>query len=305
MDPLDRFLDSQIFRRLAVVFGVIGGLLKVVDIYFPNINLIPITTLLLGFFCFYIGAILLRSLIYWIRNVNEIDYKYQAKRYGMGYDSFELQCIIDLDGSAKVIREVKTKAYSEISVFDTFIRIQEKDPDGKSRDVELGEIESNDKNRQLTLRTIKNQPGSGNISAKIDVYPPLKSGDILSYRISDFYLPKGLFGIDLSRQELQKRENPIDYFGWHINRPTRKFTLQIFFPAGRQPVVFRSEVRYAKAAGDISDQGPTEEAKNLKPPTLSRSGDRYVLNLEIEYPLSGLIYMIGWYPVSRNSNPIP
>jgi len=339
MDKLNRFLDSPVFRRFALILGFIGTILKFLDTYFST-TITTITTIALIIIGIYLGAVILRILSNWIiQKINlkfrefqaslgselinvlrsefsnqeksklilpfddELDYEYQAKRYGMGYSSFEVQCVIEPDGSAKVIREVTIEAYSELSSLDTFIRIAEKDPDGKSRDVEIGQIETKDKDRQLTLKPITSQ--QGRTLAKIDIYPPLKSGETLHYIISDFHLPKGLFGINLSREEISKRENPIDYFGWHINRPTRKFVMQIYFPTGGQPVGFRSEVRYTKAAGDISDQKPIEEEKKLKKPVFSRSGDRYVLNSQIDYPLSGLIYMVGWNPISKNDNPIP
>ncbi|NUM43631.1 MAG: hypothetical protein HUU38_02910 [Anaerolineales bacterium] len=297
MDLIDQFLDSPVFRRFAVIFGFIGGLLRVVPLYFPNLNLIPLANLLFGITGFYFSAIILRSLIYRIGNLNEIDYKYQAKRYGMGYDKFEVQCIIDQDGSAKVIRDVTIEAYAQLSKLDTFIRIPESDPEGKLRSIKIGHIESKDKKYQLSLKTIENKPGS--TFAEIIFFPPLKSGETLQYTLYDFYLEKGLFGIDLNPDEISRRKDSTDYFGWHINRPTRKFTLQIYFPPERIPQQFHPYVRYAKAAGNPSDQIPSEEEKKLKTPTLSRVGDRYVLTLQIDYPLSGLIYMLEWNPVSK------
>jgi hypothetical protein len=228
---------------------------------------------------------------------DEANYRYQAKRYGIGYSSFDVQCAINLDGSASVIREVELEAYSEIKELDTFIRIPEKDPEGSLREIEVGKIEANNQ-RTLKLEVVDDKPG--NMSAKILFSPRLKFGDTEKYTIYDYYLPKGLFAIGLSSDEIKKRESKFDYFGWHINRPTKNFILQVHFPPDIKPIDYDIEVKYALSAGVQSDLTQHEEQGRLKKVERKRSANRYVLRLDVDYPIIGLIYILRWKPVPKN-----
>ena len=293
MKFIDQFLDSPTLRRFAVFLGILGGGLRYAAIYFPNPIYKTIATITLLIIGVYLGIIVFRVL--WLKEQRH--YIYQAKRYGIGYRKFEVQCIIDNDGSAKVIREVEIEAFSDISELDTIINIPEDAPNGKTREIKIGDIETHD-NRNLSLEIIDSKPGR--MTAKILITPPLTYGDQLHYRIHDYYLPAGLFSIDLSQEKIKKRKNPIDYFGWHINRPTRSFSLQVHFPPYKHPSANWGEVRYASSAGNTSDEYQRNEQKSLKKPHFSQNGSRQILNLEVEYPLSGLIYVLGWKPLSSD-----
>jgi len=70
--------------------------------------------------------------------------------------------------------------------------------------------------------------------------------------VYDYYLPPGLFGINLTKDEIDRRESSDDYFGWHIERPTKNFIIQVQFPKDIRPKEYWGEVKYAAAAGETS-----------------------------------------------------
>lgn len=232
---------------------------------------------------------------------DEENYLYQANRFGMGYRMFTVKCEIEDDGSAKVIRTVDLEAFSLIKEIDTTINIPEKDPDGRYRDIQLGKIKSSD-NRQLTLSLVYPKPGM--ISGKINIQPALQKGERLKYQVYDYYLPKELFAIDLTPEEYENRENPNDYFGWHITRPTRKLIFQIQFPFGNRPNQFWSEVHYAASSALPQNEVQLGEQRRLVQPVVYDEVDQDLIRLDVDYPLSELIYILYWKPVlkSKESN---
>ena len=307
-------------KSFMTLIGILGFVMKLTNVFAQTKTIILVSTIALSIAIAYIfilflhwgGTQILFQLAKHIsKNMDinqqslgsqtvgdETHYLYQAKRYGIGYRKFDVQCIIDMDGSANVIREVELEAFSEISELDTFINIPEAGSDGRGRDIKIGNITSLD-GRKLSLKVQERKPGRMN--AKIRIAPPLTSGETLAYRIHDFYLPPGMFSIDLSKEELQKRENPdSDYFGWHVNRPTQNFKIQVFFPQGKQPDIYQGEVRYASSAGNPSTNHQYEEQKQLDRPDLNWNIDRHVLSLAVKYPLSGLIYILGWKPLIKD-----
>ena len=223
----------------------------------------------------------------------EKTYQYLAKRIGFGYRKLHVQCIIEPDGSAKVFRDVEIEAFSSVSEFDTFIILPEENKETSSKDIEPGNIKSGD-SHSLSLSVIKQEPGR--MIAKIQISPPLKTGEWLKYRIFDFFLPPKLYAINISSEDYEKREVQIDYFGWHINRPTKEFILEVQFPSGSSPSDYHLQVRYAASAGVPTEEVPDQEQRKLLKPELHYVEDRVVMVSKIDYPLHGLIYMLGWLP---------
>jgi hypothetical protein len=226
---------------------------------------------------------------------DEVNYEYQANRYGVGYQDFDVHCIIDEDGSATVVRDVQVEAFSTVGELDTFIRIKEEDPFGQSRNIKKGKITTRS-DRNLKLIVIEEKPGM--LLADIKIAPSLKKGEKLQYAIEE-HLPKGLFAINLDEDELSKRETKYDYFGWHINRPTKSFALKVEFPPNIIPIDYDAEVKYAASAGNPSNRVQYEEQNNLKPIIVEHNANRSILRLEVNYPLYGLVYILRWEPVPR------
>lgn len=193
MDNVNKLLDSRIAKGFALILGIMGGIIKILDVKLPQL-VDSAATVAIYIIAIYFALIVLRGLPF-IKE--EINYRYQARRYGIGYTRFDVQCVIADDGSATVIRDVAIKAFSEISELDTFINIPEEDPNQDPREIKIGKIETKN-NRDLKLRVIESRPGR--MSAKIEISPPLKNGEQLEYTIYDYYLPRGLFGIDITQK---------------------------------------------------------------------------------------------------------
>ena len=86
------------------------------------------------------------------------------------------------------------------------------------------------------------------------------------------------------------------------NRPTRKLVLSIHFPDGLRPKPFDVEVRYASASPGIpSDQIQVKEQTRLQPSMEVPAPGRHVLELDVDYPMIGLIYLVWWRPLCDQS----
>ena len=152
-----------------------------------------------------------------------------------------MQCIIEPNGSAKVFRDVEIEAYSLVSEIDTFINLPEAREDEESKEIEPGEIESKDYHT-LELSVIDSKPGG--MTTKIQIRPPLKTGEHLEYRVFEFVLPPDLYAINFKAEDYKKREDQTDYFGWHINRPTKEFILEVQFPPDSSPKDYHLQVKF-------------------------------------------------------------
>ncbi|MCP4362133.1 MAG: hypothetical protein GY796_29345 [Chloroflexi bacterium] len=116
-------------------------------------------------------------------------------------------------------------------------------------------------------------------------------------------LPSGLYAIDLSSDQLSMRTNPYDYAGWNISRPSKKLRLNAHFPEYYKPEIFNAQVRYVAASVFPSERIQHGEQKNISPKMiLSPNGRHYIFNLEVDYPMTGLIYILRWQPVVHQSS---
>lgn len=222
-------------------------------------------------------------------------YKYLALRYGAGYDSLEIKWSINEDGSALLQRIIEIESFSIIESLDTYLLIPESD---KDRKIKFGSVDSLSPRWNVTLSDIKSELGRG--SALITISPPLKKEEKMRYSMVE-QLPTGLYAINLTNEELSQRQLKYDYCGWNINRPTRKVSLQVEFPKYIKPEVFSAEVRYASTSGFPSSRSHHEESQRFSPVlVLGPHGDRFILRLDIDYPMIGLIYILRWQPVARD-----
>ena len=226
----------------------------------------------------------------------ERTYRYSATRYGMGYGKLEVSCTILSDGSASIQRDVKIEAYSQLSKLETSLLIPEADRSGKDRKIDFNNVQSTEKEYTVAVSNVI--PRERKQIAEITFAPQLQEGSIAGFKMTEL-LPSGLYGVCLSRKELEQRQVPYDYFGWNIDRPARHLSLRVYFPDGVLPVEYTRQVRYATPS--FQDEGATkekehfEEMKRLSGPFLEGpEGGRYILRLDVEYPMLGLIYILGW-----------
>ncbi len=221
-------------------------------------------------------------------------YTYFASRYGIGYDALEIKWTINEDGSALLQRVIEIEAFSKIESLDTYLLIPESN---KDRKINFKSVDSLSPGWNVALSDVKRELGRG--SAMISISPPLKREEKMRYAMVE-ELPAGLYAINLSAEALSQRQSKYDYCGWNINRPTRKVSLQVEFPQYTKPEIFSSEVRYASTSGFPSSTEHYEESQRFGPVlTLSPKGDRFILRLDIDYPMIGLIYILRWQPIAK------
>ncbi|MCP5094107.1 MAG: CpsD/CapB family tyrosine-protein kinase [Chloroflexi bacterium] len=214
-----------------------------------------------------------------------------AQRYGLGYNSVSVRCIINPDGSAKIIRKIEATAFSKFARLDTYLLIT-----GKSNDMEIGTIQSLTPGRTIIIGDVKEE--LGRLSAELSFDPPLIEKETITYAMEEELVSSGLFAIGLSENEMSKRTTPYDFFNWNINRPTQKLTLEVCFPKYVKPYVYGAEVRYASASGFPSSRLHDVELKHLSRPTWDKtSEDQNILRLDVKYPMIGLIYGLRWQPL--------
>lgn len=224
-------------------------------------------------------------------------YTYFASRYGIGYASLEVECTIRSDGSATIRRVVAIEAYSEVNRLDTYLLIPERIDADQPAPISLTQVRSLTPGVNVTLIDTKKE--LMRLSAIIAISPPLYQGKGVTYEVIE-EIPARSFAIDLTEEELAQRKTPYDYFAWNINRPTRKLALRVYFPEYPRHEIYGAEVRYASASGFPAERLQYEERKNLKGPVMvGPQGGRYVMQLDVDYPMTGLIYVMHWQPLAR------
>jgi hypothetical protein len=230
---------------------------------------------------------------------DEQAYEYSASRYGIGYDSLDIECVIDEEGAAEIWRKVVVRAYSQVDKLHTYLLVEEKSPTGEEREIEHGGLKSLTQGVNVSWA---NHHADGRLSGEIEIIPPLFKDEVVTYEMSE-NLPKGLFAINLPNETLKKRQERMDYVSWTIIRPTRKLSLKVYFPEGIRPEVYHAEVRYSAASGRPIGRLQHEEQKHLRDQVVAKSqGRRFVLELEIDYPMTGLVYDVRWLPVPATEN---
>lgn len=231
-------------------------------------------------------------------DIAALAYKYFAGRYGMGNRSIEVQWAIRDDGSASLVRMIDLEAYSQVTTLETYLAIPEKSTSGSIRDIGLEDIESEPPFREV--KATKVEQHSNRLSVSLSIDPPLRKGDLLKYKMQE-NLAKKLYSIELTAEQQKLREKQYDYSGWNINLPTKKIVLKVFIPTKAKPKEFWAEVRYASTAGFPANRIQLEETERLPKPSFSFEGELFVLKLEVDYPMLGLIYLLAWEPVTKEN----
>lgn len=303
MDLTERLLKSTHVRLAALAIGFLSGSAKLLDFIFAAPIVQAFATIGLFTVILYFVFVILYRIIG--RSEDEKVYQIMSKRYGMSYDLVEVDCTIKENGSAIVQRTIDVRAYSNIEEVDNFMLIGEKDPDGNERDIRLDRKNVKSLSNDHTITIAPGATGIrkefGRLSAVVAITPPLKNGDSMKYQLIE-HLDEGLFAINLTPDQINKRKSNFDYFGWNINRPTQKLIIRVFFPINYKPEFFRDQVRYASVSGFPSDRTQKNEELRLKKPSISQvDGGRYVLNQEIDFPMIGLIYILRWQPVALSN----
>lgn len=231
--------------------------------------------------------------------MSERMYIQMASRYGVGYDKLEVDCVIEADGSATVDRKVEVEAFSEIARLDTFLLIPKQLPSAGKGDIGIDFLGVRSLTPGWHMSVMHRAEQSRQLSAVvIEVSPPLSPGQHITYQMTE-KLPPKLYAIGLAEEQLDGQEAHYDYFGWSVNRPTRRLSLRVYFPENVKPDAYGGEASYyaSTAPGFASERLQHEERIRLERlPLLERERGRYVLRLDVDYPMLGLIYILRWRP---------
>ena len=239
------------------------------------------------------------------RSDDEITFLTAAERYGMAYDSLRVECILNDDGSALILREIKVAATSQFAELDTFLYAPDPTEAGEPWEIDpdFVKVSSLTAGWQIDVTEFKRE--SGRLSALLRIDPPLLSGQSMTYQMEQ-RLPRDFYTIYLDPGQFDPNEDNYDYWGWTINRPTRNLHLRIYLPPGNvKPQEHHLQVRYASASDFPAQRAQYEERSRANKVELKGpDGGRYILDLSVDYPVTGLIYILRWLPPFR-SIPLP
>lgn len=235
------------------------------------------------------------------QGLDESVFEYSTKRYGVGYLSMLIECVINEDGSATIARRIELIAESDLSSLDTSLLVPTEGDD--EWDLERLRLYSTTTDRIVTV--VEEMTEFNLQSVRLVFSPPLRPKDETGYILIE-RLPEEFYSFTNSLKELKEKRKSddftglSDYFGWHINRPTKYLKLKVTFPENWKPRQTESKVLVAKASGFPSTIEQREENRRTKFNLVGPEVGSYRLELEVDYPMIGLIYIMSWQPVFSN-----
>lgn len=296
-------LESRTAQGVALLITVVAGVVQVIETALPG-AVRPIALVVLILFAAYLGGAVVTTLIRRrSRNLTpplspaQVAYDYDADRYGIGYESLDIECLVGVDGGAQVERKVTVAAHSRIETLDTYLVVPERSASGTPFAIDTLKLEALSGDRELTFAPLRDQ--SGKVTVGINFSPPLLAGETTAYGLRQVVAP-GTYAVNLPAAELAQRELP-DYFAWNINRPTRRLVIRIYFPEAAKPTIYGARAQYASASGlpSRTDHHKEQLGGHLKTRMRGPFGGQYVLELTVDQPMVGLIYMLQWTPSPR------
>ena len=227
---------------------------------------------------------------------DEILYQTLAKKYGYANELVEIECELFANGSARVERRIQVLAYAKYNKIDTYLMVPQflNDEDQEPLQIEASVL---DEGRKVELINVKSQ--LGRTTAELEFFPALIDGISITYKLIERTPPK-TYILENTEEELierKKKDDVDEFFGWNINRPTRKLIIKMLFPEGFIPRNVVSQVRFATAFGFPSIQLQTEEQNRIELPRQEIvTGGRHMIYFSVEFPMTNLIYMLRWLP---------
>jgi hypothetical protein len=228
-------------------------------------------------------------------SAERIAFRFQAERYGLGYERLGVHCTIQPDGSAIIERDVLLEAFSELDTIDTFLMVTEKNSPPREP-IEDRSLVSQTAGKTLAREVVLGKQGAS--LTRVRVIPSLRPRERLHFCFRQA-APAGAFAIGLTPAQMEARGSREDHFGWTINRPTGALHLTLRFPPSFMPIWHDREVSYAEALfGSTGLQIPQRtERERLRGPFLVETApQQYELTLDVDYPMVGLVYRIKWQP---------
>lgn len=197
-----------------------------------------------------------------------------------------MECIIEASGTIEVTRTVTITAQNEVKEVATILPIPEVPLAGSSSGVSSPHATSLTPGWSVSLIPTYAPSKPEVSSALLTLAPELVAGKTITCQLVHAYKTNWP---PLSMATVGKFA--YDYFYWNVDQhATKQLSLRVYFPYGHAaPSYFGREVL------SIGSERPqTEEQKRLDVCKLTTEGGRYVLSLDIKYPMPGLLYVITW-----------
>lgn len=211
-------------------------------------------------------------------------YLYEARRVGVGHGFAILECAIDPSGYAEVTRTIQVEAYSPVDSLDTFLLF----PEGQKKAIGEGNLNIKHLSSLESGRTIEPKLRSDDgyrQEYEIIFSPPLKPGEKTGYKMVE---QSALPTFDLKGAE--------EFVGWSVSRPTRRLEISVILPNDFNLGKVWPEVRRSPQSGFPSAPMLKSEEARLKLLRGTLLNGKTKLTMEVEYPMIGLQYLIGWAP---------
>lgn len=220
-------------------------------------------------------------------------YRYLSGKYGWGYDSTDITCVIERNGDALYQRIVSVDSQTHNEWVEQSLLV--KQVSGARENVKLidpmGRAQLSEKSEDL----------QGGYVTRVSFTPPLKPDDHHSFTLLED-LKDQTYRIGVQPKDLEDTPDKVDYVGWRIDRPMRRLSLQVTFPQGFCPRT--EDALYAAACyqplplDTRKARRHSEEEKRLKIEKLSRTpAGQERFHLLVPDPMLGLVYMIVWDPL--------
>jgi hypothetical protein len=302
MNLPDNILKSKPLQALALLITLSVGLFKLLGGAFPGYTQI----LAFGFLFLALGYIILIVVVNehrWRKEVmrlleakaseEQTAYELMSRRYGFGYELLEVDCNIFDQGNVRIEHGYDIVARSRIAHLDSYLVLEPDGPGSVKVHPKIGAFPSE---KQMQLVPDSTTPNKSVIS--VELSDPLTDGERIAYTvIQEIDYP--FFG---------QESDDFDYFGWSVNRPTKRMVLSLVFPQTMRPVDYETEVLIAAVATEIKlkRQNLQEKLRIGEPKVEQIEGGRlFKLRLEIDYPMVGLIYIFRWRSSSAAARATP
>jgi hypothetical protein len=225
-------------------------------------------------------------------------YEYLRSRYGWGYEKLEVSAVIDTDGSAVIRRTATIKADQPQPMIEQTLSTT---PAVEAGDFNPSDIAVNSLTGEFEAAIGKVKPsGKGGHLAEVYFTPTIAAGCTVKFELVQKLGP-GFYAIDWPAAKLREHDIVRQYFGWSIDRPTRSLRQWVVFPENHPPTGYDLEVNMVPLMKDIQDPRPHRlEAERLRDRLhKARLNEKqYRMDLVVNAPLIGLVYVIHWDPLS-------
>ncbi len=226
----------------------------------------------------------------------ELAYEIMTERQTWGYANLEFACDIREDGAAFLRRTIEV------------------DVRGAASQVEQSLNSTPAEENKWVMPQVRLLPLSTNVAAEMsDPYiadngwlirvrfdPPLGHRDKAVLALEED-LPPDYYAVGYTPDRLELQHITESWIGWRVDRPMRRFNLQVYFPVGCEPRDLRPEVRI-----QIPFRGSKQPRRDYKEEERTRGayhpvmrGRRQEATWTVDWPIVGRIYLIRWLPLDK------